>query len=397
MERPLLLLAVGLVAGCGHISNAPIDEDADFLAALPDRTRQALVSPEDAAEAGAIRTPWGGPAPVLGGPDRWTVASHERRELTFLAPDFAPTDDGDDRPPGALPGHGGWEMPQWSDPDDGGHGGVDLADPTLPALSPVAQAREAIAALGETLDRVFDAADLARGDAPTASEAGAREWSDLPWHGSTVDVTMAAAGEAEYAWAMTSPDGAVFLDGEHAGYPTMRTGSGEFRFDQGAWADAYGVDAAGIVTVAYDNRAGVALALHLDGMSYPDADVGCAAAAPPVVTLGPEQRYLREGDEGDYQFVTTRLHGCGEEAEAAVRVRWTAEGGRADARLRVGGHERWAWTQCWVGAFDPDQLAYEHLRVAAAPGASDPIESGEADRCVFADFGEVDPALAPPT
>ena len=191
---------------------------------------------------------------------------------------------------------------------------------------------------------------------------------------------------------MSGPDGRVFLDGAHAAEPTVETGSGEFRFDQSTWAEAFGLSAAGDITVRYDNRVGVDLELFLDEVSYPDARDTCTGqpVAGGVVVLGPAQRYVWEGESGDYQLVASRGHGCRDLASSRVRVRWNAGGGRADSRIHTGTSTRWEWSQCWRADGGPGALVYEHLRVRTGIGAGEVrIDIGNPAACVYADFGEV--------
>lgn len=396
MPRPPFVPLLALLAGCGHLSNDTMEADAGFLAALPDRARQALAAPDEATAGRATEGEARMVTDTLWPDDR--PDTHARTAEAAFAWAVAPPDVTD--PAGAEPEvdpeGGSAGLPQWSEVGGDGHGGAALPD-DLPRLSPVSQSREAFTTLGEAFDQVFDAADLLRASAPTEATADRRGWESVGWLGGHLDATMTVAEGADYAWAMSGADGAVFLDGEHAGWPTVETGTGAFRFDQAAWATAFGHDAHGVVAVTYDNRAGVALELALDGVSYADSGATCGGAEAVrtgLVDLGPRQRYRRDDAGGDYQFVTTRGQGCHQEARSEVRVRWDDGGGRADAVVFVGPTTRWRWTQCWTGALDPDALSHES--VVLQVGLDAPREawgSGDEAACRFTDFARVDEAL----
>lgn len=391
---------LALAPGCGHISNAPIEEDSTFLAALPDRARQALVSPDDATASpegtdnvrvSPIELPWETSSRAAR-----ASAARSTSPLAVAAPGetlvptdlgFAPTTDLDT--PDVLPTTG---IGQATTPEHDMHAGVPPLERPVARLAPVSQAGEAAAALGAALGEVFDVANAVRGTAPDDAEPGYRGWSDVEWHGHGVAVGIAGE-DADFTWEMAAGDAEAFLDGWHQGEPTMETGAGGFTFDRAAWASAFGLTGSGVVEVAYDNRAGVDLDLALTDLTFPDAGSDCASGPTTgaLVRLGPSQRYHRDGDDGDYQLVTRRGAGCIDTAESAVRVRWSGALGRADARITFSDGRAWSWTQCWSGGFDAGDLAWEHLTVdAGATAGTVLLDRGDPEACAFADFADVD-------
>jgi hypothetical protein len=401
MPRPVLFVILAALPACGHISNGVIEADAAFLSALPDGESQSPVGPDTTAAAettvgdASLLTP----RPFDGLDPRGT-SSEQRSTATTTAWLDEPLDQEGWGDPFAPPHGGTNERPDWTTPTHDEHGHVVVVDPSLPRFAPMAQSAEMLTGVGLLLETVFEASDRLRESAPSTSTAAGRTWDDLAWSGDLLDGDIQSTGTDQYAWTLASGEGVPFVTGTVDARPTATTGSGAWAFDGDAYAAAFGVAAGGRVALTFDNRVGVELDLGLDGVRFRDGSGTCdgtSALANPFgvrpgwVASGPRQSYTLTDNVGDYQFVTLREHVCEQPAESRIRLRWTAEGGRADATVRLGDGEHWTWTQCWVGAFDPDHPAYEKLQTWTADGeTSTPRDGGDDAACIYADFASVD-------
>lgn len=407
----LLFTPMLVLAACGHISNGTIEADAAFLSALPDGDNQALLGPDSAqANSGDPASSQVAAPERVGLDDAATTGSNSSRTNAPvnigwvdvpLEPEEDPTAPGSDVP--LPPRHGTLELPEWTTVSHDQHGAIENIDAALPQFAPLAQSAEMLDAVTDLLENVFEASDRLRETAPTTSPSGSRTWQDLAWNGSLLSGEIHSTDEGQYAWSLAGDAETTFVDGAVDARPTAETGTGSWYFDVDSYAGSFGVTASGGVSVSYDNRLGVELTLGLDGVRFPDGRGDCGGQSwdnnpfgvqPGWVTAGTRQSYSLIDEVGDYQFVTLREHACDQPTESRIRLRWTPQGGRADATMRIGTDAHWMWSQCWLGGFDPGSTVYELLQTWDSEGNSNtPRNGGDPATCVFSDFASVSAAV----
>lgn len=417
-SHPMLALLPGLFLGaCGHISNDPILDDAAFLAALPSAADLGPFRPDGTPPTDESGLTGSRPLPVDDPFDRAMEVSADdharedahgrtthRRNNALESASFAPAPFTEaPEVPGTYPtGTGDVVQPQTVDPDGGPDDDVAPDEAVRARLAPRSQSDEMFDYLTTQMNAIYAVADLMRATPPSVTDEDARAWDDVVWRGTTVSADIDAVEGDRYAWTFTSRTDRGFAEGTWTAAPPAGEWQGWLALDASAWSELFGVAGAGVMGVDYDTRSGAELQLSFLGSSYADDDNQCSVVpilrwptdlVPGRVLLGDVQRYRYVQGEGDYQFSTLRRHGCGDPAISTVRVRWTAEGGRADAWIRVGATAWTRWSECWTGPNDRGPLVYEAILDG---GEEDTVldETGDRSACVYADFGEVDPEVA---
>lgn len=233
-----------------------------------------------------------------------------------------------------------------------------------------------------TIFEVLLAMDDVRALRPSERTDDGRVWGPFPWReGVELTVWVERTGAGRFDWGVdAAADGEQlpYIAGTHYAGDSVAAGDGSFTWTFDEVAARAGDDARGAVSVDYDNRDGVDLLVHLEG-------VGDGTAAP----LTADYAYRNISGEADFQYAWSADLGTpdGLLEDASIRTRWVVgEGGRADAVVTggtladLGGLEE-RWTQCWGSrgtlTHESDTLGF--------------VETvGEESDCRFPSFAEVD-------
>lgn len=221
------------------------------------------------------------------------------------------------------------------------------------------------------------AVDSVRSLPPTTREADRRGWGPYDWKGGLqVSAWVKRSGSGAFDWAFegqsAGEEAEAFLTGSHFAGASVRQGDGSFVWQQSRVSRWTGETLSGILTVDYDNRAGIDLLVDIDDYSYLGSEPADS-----------RYRYVEKEGEGDWQYRTAATVGWADDPSTVeVRTRWiVGQGGRSDAKVVGATGREFNWSQCWNAL---NVLVYQYDDARLNP------DVGTAAACLYVEAAAVD-------